>query len=430
MNNNPLKIIGVLCIILALIMLYFSSLYHFLLFHTIAESISIGIAFAVFLISWNALRYINNNYLILIGIAYLFIAVIDLFHTISYKGMPIFTDYDYYSTQLWIAARYFESFVLLLSFIFVKSKEKVNAYLVLCICTVITLLILLSVYVWKIFPICFIDGQGLTPFKKISEYIICFILLAAIIVLSKSKSAFDEKVYQYLFLSMVSTIISELAFTMYIDTYGLSNLVGHYFKIFSFYLIYKTIIVKGIQEPYEIIFREMKQTEKKLFEQNNILQNLAIIDGLTGLYNHRHLYERLEEESNRCGRNKSCFVTMILDVDNFKDINDNYGHLTGDQILKELSQVLKENIRQTDLVGRYGGDEFLIMLVDVNLEEAYEVAEKIKTNIMLHEFHLKILLTVSIGMEAFSGQRISELLGNADSKLYAAKKSGRNTLVM
>jgi len=430
MKERFLKILNYTFVTFVLIILYLSSLYNYLLFHTIAEVFSVCIALTVFLISWNSMKYIENNYLILISTAYFFIGFIDLFHTMTYKGMQIFKDYDYYANQLWIAARYFESIILLFSFMFVKSKKKLNSHVLFSIFTVITALIMLSVFVWKTFPICFVAGQGLTPFKKISEYIICIILSVSIIMLTKNKKYFEGIVYKYLALSMICTIISEFAFTVYIDNYGLSNLIGHYFKIFSFYLIYKTIIAKGIREPYDMIFREMKQTETKLFEQNIILKDQAIIDGLTGLYNHRHIYERLEEETKRCSRSKCCFVAMILDIDHFKNINDTFGHLIGDKILKELSQILKYNTRQADLVGRYGGEEFLIMLVDTNLSEGYQAAEKIRHIIEMHEFTEKIHLTVSIGIEEYTGEKISELLEKADKKLYVAKKSGRNKTIM
>ena len=430
MKHYFLKAISIIFIITLLTALYLSSLYNYLLFHTLAEIFSICIAFTVFLITWSSIRYIKNNYLILIGIAYFFIGFIDLFHTMSYKGLGIFTDYDYYANQLWIAARYFESITLLIAFIFVKSKKQVNAYAIFSICTVVTTVIMLSIFMWKIFPVCFVYGVGLTPFKKYSEYIICLILIAAMIILTNNKEAFDRIVYRFLLLSMICTIISELAFTVYIDNYGFSNLVGHYFKIFSFLLIYKIIIVKAIQEPYEIIFREMNQTEIKLFEQNTILKSLATTDGLTGLYNHRHLYERLEEEAKRCSRHQGTFVVMIIDIDHFKTINDTQGHLTGDKILKELAQILREKTRQSDLVGRYGGEEFLIMLTGTSLNRGFEVAEKIRRVIESNEFYAQISLTVSIGIEEYTGEKVSELLEKADKKLYVAKNSGRNKSVM
>lgn len=428
--NVSQRFIGNIFLIFAFILLYLSSLYNYLLFHTIAEIFSICIAVTVFLISWNALQYIGNNYLIVVGIAYIFIGFLDLFHTISYKGMAIFTDYDYYANQLWIAARYFESIILLTAFTFMKSCKKVNAYFFFGLCLIATILIMCSIFIWKIFPVCFIEGVGQTSFKIYSEYLICIILFASVIILHKNKDFFKGEVYKYLLMSMICTIISELAFTKYIDNYGFFNLVGHYFKIFSFYLIYKTIIAKAIQEPYDIIFREMKLQEEKLSEQNRMLTNLSILDGLTGLFNHRHIYDRLEEETKRWTRNQCSFVVMILDIDYFKNINDTYGHLTGDKILKEISLILKENTRHSDLVGRYGGEEFLIMLVDTDLDNGFNVAEKIIKKIELHEFVQNIRLTASIGIEAYHGEKISDFLEKVDRKLYAAKKSGRNKTAM
>jgi len=190
MKNQFLKILNFILAIIAIALLYESSLYNYLLFHTIAETFSICIAFTVFLLSWNSIRYLKNNYLILVGIAYFFIGFLDLFHTMSYKGMQIFKDYDYYANQLWIAARYFESIILLIAFISVRSKKKVNPYILFGYYCIVTTLIMLSIFVWKIFPVCFIDGVGLTPFKKYSEYIICLILLASISILTINKDAF------------------------------------------------------------------------------------------------------------------------------------------------------------------------------------------------------------------------------------------------
>lgn len=122
--------------------------------------------------------------------------------------------------------------------------------------------IVLSIFVWKLFPECFVEGTGLTPFKKYSEYIICMILAVSIWLLNKNRKRFDPGIYKVLFGSLVCTIISELAF--YVSNYGASNLVGHYFKLFSFYLIYKAIIETGIRQPYGLIFKELNTTNKNL----------------------------------------------------------------------------------------------------------------------------------------------------------------------
>jgi hypothetical protein len=247
-----------------LVGLYFTTFTNYLLFHSLAEIFSIVVAFSFFTITWTSRNYIKNQYLLFIGIGYLFIAFLDLLHTLAYKGMPIFTDYSYYANQLWIGARYLESMTLLVAFYFLEADKTFKIENIFFAYTIITALLVLSIFEWKIFPVCFIDGRGLTAFKKISEYIICLILAGSVILLYKNKYRFEANVYRVLMLSIFCTIVSELAFTFYVSNYGLSNLVGHYFKLFSFYLIYKAIIETGVQKPYEIIFKELDDSNKSL----------------------------------------------------------------------------------------------------------------------------------------------------------------------
>ncbi|MDZ7666119.1 MAG: MASE3 domain-containing protein [Desulfotignum sp.] len=258
-----------LFMIFVLVGLYFTTFVNYLLFHSLAEIFSIVVACSFFMITWNSKKYIKNQYILFIGIAYLFIALLDLLHTLAYKGMPIFTDYDYYANQLWIGARYLESITLIVAFYVMNSDRNPKPEVLFATYFIITTLIVLSVFVWKVFPVCFVEGVGLTPFKKISEYIICSILLAGIFILNKNKNKFDPKIYRNVLFSIIFTIISELSFTFYINNYGFSNLVGHYFKIFSFYLIYRAIIETGIRQPYKLIFKELDTINKNLKNEIN-----------------------------------------------------------------------------------------------------------------------------------------------------------------
>ena len=247
--------------------LYFTSWINYLLFHTLAELSSIIIAFCIFIIAWNSSPYIKNNYLMIVGVAYLFIGFIDLLHTLSYKGMPIFTDYDYYANQLWIGARYLESITLLFAVLCLNRKKLLPINIVFLGYLIVTTYLIMSVFVWKNFPECFIAGSGLTTFKKISEYVICSILLLTVFFLRKNRAHFDSNIYRIFLLSIIFTIISELAFTFYISNYGLSNLIGHYFKIFSFFTIYMAIIKTGFQDPIKLIFHDLGKANLQLREE-------------------------------------------------------------------------------------------------------------------------------------------------------------------
>lgn len=252
---------------LILVCLFFTTRISYLLFHTLAELFSIVVAFSFFMIAWHSRQYIKNPYLLFIGIAYFFIGAIDLLHTLSYKGMPIFTDYDFYANQLWIGARYMESVTLLFGFYFLMTGKTFNPGRVFLGYTLLSILLILSVFYWKIFPECFVADRGQTQFKIYSEYVICTILALNIFLLHRNRHSFEEKIFHLLLWSVICTIISELAFTFYVSNYGLSNLVGHYFKIFSFFLVYQAIIKTGIEKPYELIFLDLDRVNKHLNDE-------------------------------------------------------------------------------------------------------------------------------------------------------------------
>jgi len=243
--------------------LYLTSLYSYPLFHSLSEIFSIVIACGIFMIAWNSRQFLENNYLLFIGIAFLSVAGLDLVHTLAYKGMGAFKSNETnLSTQLWIVARYVESISLLIAPIFLKRK--LRPYFVFFTYILATSFLLASVFYWDIFPVCFVEGVGLTLFKKISEYVISLILLGSIFLLLKNQREFERDVLQWVVWSITLTIVSELAFTFYIDVYGLSNLIGHFLKILAFYFLYKAIIETVLKRPYDLLFRNLKKSEEAL----------------------------------------------------------------------------------------------------------------------------------------------------------------------
>jgi diguanylate cyclase (GGDEF)-like protein len=170
----------------------------------------------------------------------------------------------------------------------------------------------------------------------------------------------------------------------------------------------------------------------ELDKKNRELTELSITDGLTGLYNHRYIQERLEFEvkrARRYGGNLSC---MMMDIDHFKLLNDTHGHQCGDFVLRELSNILRKQTREVDMCGRYGGEEFLI-LTNVALPDAEQFAGKLRTAIGCHNFEFEsksLHVTVSIGVADFRpGMKDRhELIEMADVAMYQAKQDGRNLI--
>ncbi len=242
--------------------LYFASRYHYLLFHSIAEIFSVLVAFSIFIVAWNARRLLDNSYFIFIGIAFLFVGMLDLAHTLAYSGMGVFPDYGTnLATQLWIGARYIQGLSLLIAPLLIGRRLRVNW--LLGGYALVTALLLTSIFYWQDFPVCFVEGVGLTPFKIVSEYIISLLLVGAVFTMWQQRRQFDANVLRFLLAAIVVTIASELAFTLYQSPYGLANLIGHFLKIVAFYLIYKAIIETGLVKPYNLLFRNLKQSEER-----------------------------------------------------------------------------------------------------------------------------------------------------------------------
>ena len=170
----------------------------------------------------------------------------------------------------------------------------------------------------------------------------------------------------------------------------------------------------------------------RLFEET---RQLAITDELTGLANHRHFYHQLAREVRRSQRYKRPLTLLMLDLDYFKRYNDRFGHLAGDQALRETAELLRRNSRDVDLVARYGGEEFAVILPETDPERAVTQAERTRAAVAGHAFRGEDSnpqgdLTVSIGVAALSSgmRKIEELVRDADQALYRAKAQGRNRI--
>ncbi|CCK78681.1 two component system hybrid sensor protein [Desulfobacula toluolica Tol2] len=319
----------ILLAILFLSVISLTGLHNYLLFHCLTELFSIVISCGIFMIIWNSKTFFKNNYIILLGIACLFSGSIDMLHMLSYKGMEVFKESETnLPTQLWIAARYIESLTLLMAPLLMTKELKISqifySYFFL------TALLLASIFYWNIFPDCFVDGIGMTHFKKTSEYIIVLILIGSIYLLFQKRHAFDPSVYILINISIALKIAAELAFTAYINVYDFSNMLGHIFKIISFYLIYRALIHTGLVEPYRLMFKEISEKEnryRQIFETNQAVK--LIINPADGSI--------VEANKAAClfyGYPKEKFISLKI-----TDINT----LTPEKVSDEMNKALSKN---------------------------------------------------------------------------------------
>ncbi len=208
-------------------------------------------------------------------------------------------------------------------------------------------------------------------------------------------------------------------------------------------------IIDGFDIPDEVMEKIQKNIEeiitnfpvpednkldviKKINFMYSRTRYLSLTDALTGLYNRRHFDNTVEREFLRSKRYGGDLTIAIIDIDFFKKINDTYGHLCGDYVLKEVAYLISDNFRKTDLVFRYGGEEFVALLTETSLESAKIPLERLREKIENSNFIYagqQIKVTVSIGASINTTETVSEFLDNADKALYRAKNAGRNKLI-
>lgn len=229
----------------------------------------------------------------------------------------------------------------------------------------------------------------------------------------------------YFLLAWLALPLSSIPFL-----FGLSASLG----LALFYMLYirptRNFTQKTLGFNLEIM--NLKNEKINLQQQIDILENLISRDSLTGLWNKSFCLDRLQEEHRRSQRSKKAFSILMLDIDHFKNINDNLGHLVGDDYLMALAELLQKNTRLSDVVCRYGGDEFLVILPDTPCQGALAVAEKIIH--MAHSVsvnpHFPLSFSIGVCGNCESYEDIETIINKADMALYQAKREGRKRVSM
>ncbi|CCY63158.1 response regulator receiver modulated diguanylate cyclase [Clostridium sp. CAG:967] len=190
--------------------------------------------------------------------------------------------------------------------------------------------------------------------------------------------------------------------------------------------------ITNIIESFDIPDDNKNDVIKKINFMYTQTRQLSITDGLTNLYNRRHFEMTFDREFNRAKRYKSELSLAVIDIDLFKSFNDTYGHSCGDYVLKELAYLLVQNFRQTDLIFRYGGEEFVILLTETPLENAFIPLERLRKAVEENRFRYKgqdLKVTISGGISSNNDiENLWDMFDLADKALYKAKECGRNQI--
>lgn len=171
-----------------------------------------------------------------------------------------------------------------------------------------------------------------------------------------------------------------------------------------------------------------KQMQLELEHKNTILAEMSAIDGLTKISNHRTLIEYLKASISDANRTNKSLSIALFDVDDFKKVNDEKGHVFGDQVLVDVAAIINKSIRKSDFAGRYGGEEFMVIFPNTDLAVATKISERIRQAVEFYSFVEGIKITISGGVKQYEGENFTELIHLSDKHLYEAKKNGKNQI--
>jgi len=400
--------------LLVVLLLYVVDRNNYLLYRTLLEGFSLVVAAPIYVLTTRTYKYSGNALLLFLGNAYLFIAVIDFFYIVTYKGMGIFPVQGINTAaQLWIAGRYLLAVSFLLAAVI--AGRRFSSSLQLWTYTAVTGLLLLSIMWLRIFPDCYIGGQGPTVFKIASDYLISLLILAAMMLFYRQRSRLDLVLYRILMAAMACTVLSELSL-LYVDVYGVMNFVRHIFKLASYVLIYEGVVLRVLDTPFDTIFHDLKAS--------------AVTDNLTGLYNRQGFRELIKNELYLAEKRGLPLGVLMMDIDNFKSVNDRFGHLVGDQVLKGFAELFRSSLRERDIACRLGGDEFTA-IVRADRQGLRLVEDRIRVAFLIWSAADEATrdLGLSIGSDVWEpgmAPDVESLILMADRAMYKEKeKHGR-----
>ncbi|HZX33157.1 MAG TPA: MASE3 domain-containing protein [Rhodocyclaceae bacterium] len=276
-----------------------TSLYSYVLFHSLVEIFRIVVIFSIAALAWNARGQIDHPFLLAAGLAYPSIGHLELLHTLAYKGMGVFPADANLPTQFWIALRAYEALAMVFAASLASDRRLPAPWVALGFLTggaALTWAVLTGY-----FPDCFIEGKGLTGFKIGAEYVIAGLFAVALVQLWRRRFEFGGDILRLVLFSMVCDILAEAAFTQYVSVYGPANLIGHLLLLTSTYGLYRAVLIQGIQKPQQLLFAHLSR-EKELLARSEAELAIKVAERTAELKeSNLRLAEELEER-NRIGQ--------------------------------------------------------------------------------------------------------------------------------
>ncbi len=398
------------------ILLKYISNFDFVLFHSVAELITVFAYLLIFIFSINLWRYVKENrFVIVLSIGFLFVAVIDIIHIMSYEGLNYFPNYDSnLPAQLWILGRLVNAFTLLYASYILLTKKRIYIVRLVIVYVAVTVFSFLSIFVFDIFPTMYIMGVGLTPLKIVLEYVIIAILLASFGIIGTKLEDKSIVLKIWLFSFILFAIVSEFFFTQFALLYDDFNFLGHYFKVLSVISFTVFIVLLSLRS-------QMKYFDNKLLASNESIEKIKMVDQLTGFWNKAKLISDFTEKST------VQIAIAIIDVNGFRLINEAFGFNKGNDLLIKLSLIISKYTDLNSKKYRIDGDSFVLVFEERYFDNMVSSVGRIRDEFEKQDYN-GLQLNLSSGMSSIKGSSdLSEMFFEAERNLAINKTGEKNS---
>lgn len=389
---------------------------------TLLEIFSIALLSAIFLFAWNAKSFLDSDYFLFFAIACMPMVAFETLHLVAHPWFGMTPGGAEVAGRAIMASRAMAAGAFLIAPTYFQRRTRPMRTLL----TFKVLAIVLCTAILVVPGNIYLGQSGGLSLLSIALYGLCSVVLGtASWRLNRKGHLLHPDVLSLVRISIVIGIAANIAFAASAISMTVAHTAGHLCVAASCYLMYKATVEMGLSKPYDLMFRNMKQAEADV-------RDMSFRDDLTGLYNRRGFMSLAHQQirmSQRTGRNMLLFY---CDVDSLKDINDRLGHRAGDRVLCDCAEVLEQTFRESDIIARTGGDEFVVLAIESDNRSVETLRARLETNLLAFETAAArpYTLGLSIGVATYDPllhETLEQTLARADSLMYRQKEARKRT---
>ena len=409
--------------------LYFLLVFNLQLFRTVIEFASIALGTSIFLVVISTSSRVKNVFMLFLATTVFTALILDFINLLASRELGVISSLDAgTSRQLWVSARFLQVAGLFIAvFIINKVLSKKGVTIISVVFPAVFIILVLIIFIFKIFPGFSFSGNTLGLDLMVSGYVLSFIAVVSMILYLFKRKTIGNKNCILIILSLSFYIAGILAVILNLKSSLVVDSIGYLLKLGSIYCLYLFFIETNIRDPYKILLNNLKL-------KNDQLEFVSSHDSLTGFLNQETSLKAMKRQFEIAKRFDKKFSIIILDIDDFNDINYNYGHPEGDEVLKFTADIINHSVRDVDIKGRYGADEFIIAPLQLNSVGALSVAQKIQDSLnaaSLPEGAQFRRFQISGGVSGIrAGRTFEDVLGKAEKALLKSKKLGKNRITL